>query len=162
MSTDLVVMSPAAGVDSTSFGNIPKSPLRSSRKPKSSKGTSNDKQYDFEFPSGSMGLELEPVIVSSAKRVGCRVKHFHYDFDYNGHDPSHLEANVFVGDIVSKINGEVVVAWTFEDILMKLRSLRNEKKMITFKNVTATCKLSLTILVTLLNIMTRDDKQSTI
>lgn len=159
MSTELVVLSQPTAADIMASSGSVKSPLRSSRKQKGIKTHTNDKQYDFEFPSGSMGLELEPVIVSSAKRVGCRVKHFHYDFDYNGHDPTFLEANVAVGDIISKINGEVVVAWTFEDILMKLRALKNDKKTITFKNVTATCKKPSCIFAYPLTLSFRDHEQ---
>ena len=138
MYSDLVILPQTS--ENNFNGVNAESPLRSSRRQRGQKNSSNDKQYDLEFPCGSMGLELEPVIVSSAKRIGCRVKHFHYDFDYNGLQPTFLESQVFPGDIISKINGEVVVAWTFEDILMKLRALKNEAKTVTFKNVTATCK----------------------
>ncbi len=108
--------------------------------PPVTEGRKNYRLYDVEFPSGSMGLELEPVIISSERRVGCRVKDFYFDLEYKGLDAEYLQSHVGIGDVFSKINGESVISFTFDEILNKLRSLRNEKRLISFKNITASSK----------------------
>ena len=34
-------------------------------------------EYKVTFPAGAMGLELEPVVISSACKIGCRVRDFY-------------------------------------------------------------------------------------
>ncbi len=96
-----------------------------------------NRQYEIEFPSGSMGLELEPVIISSERQIGCRVKDFYFDLEYKGLDQEYIQSHVGIGDVISKINGESVISLTFNEILNKLRTLRNDKRTIIFKNITA-------------------------
>lgn len=49
-----------------STGTANKSPIR---------GGGRSGHYKVVFPKGSMGLELEPVIVSTARKIGCRGTH---------------------------------------------------------------------------------------
>ncbi len=113
-------------------------PLHRSRSVASIKNEkSSKKQYEVQFPTGAMGLELEPVIISSERQLGCRVKDYYFDIDYQGLDPAVLQASVAVGDIISTINGESVNTLSFNDTLNKLRQLRESKRVVGFKNITA-------------------------
>lgn len=98
-------------------------------------------KYKIEFPPGNMGLDLEPVVVSSEREIGCRVKDFYFGVDHEGIDPNFIYANISVGDIITAINGEDIKSWPFTRILEKLRSLREVKKTLHFKNITAACKI---------------------
>jgi len=95
--------------------------------------------YSVEFPPGSMGLELEPVIRSAERELGCRVKDFFFSTDYHGLDPMFLESKVKVGDIISHVNGEDVRSFPFVTIVEMLKGLRERKKTLCFKNITASC-----------------------
>jgi hypothetical protein len=122
----------------TSNLNGPLTPLNHPRSLKSVKvEKQSKKQYEVQFPTGSMGLELEPVIISSERQLGCRVKDFYFDIDYQGLNPEVLQSRVAIGDIISTINGESVNTLSFNDILNKLRQLRDSKRIIGFKNITA-------------------------
>jgi hypothetical protein len=97
-------------------------------------------QYEIIFPPGSMGLELEPVITSSERTIGCRVRDFYFGLDYDGIDQTFLQEHVVVGDIIAKINEIPVGSMPFEKILDTLRSLSGTTRTIVFKNITASCK----------------------
>jgi hypothetical protein len=93
-------------------------------------------KYKIEFPPGKMGLELEPVIKSSEREVGCRVKDFYFSIDHSGIDPNYLEARIAIGDVICSINGEDIRSMPFVQIVEKLRLLNDETRWITFKNIT--------------------------
>ncbi len=97
-------------------------------------------KYKIEFPPGAMGLELEPVIKSTEREVGCRVKDFYFSLDHQGIDPTYIEKRVNIGDIICSINGEDIKSLPFNSIIEKLRDLRETKRVISFKNITAACK----------------------
>jgi hypothetical protein len=98
-------------------------------------------RYKIEFPPGPMGLELEPVIRSVDRELGCRVKEFYFGTDHHqrGIDPAFILARVQIGHIISSINGVDIKSWTFSKILEKLRSLKDETRIISFRNISATC-----------------------
>ncbi len=97
-------------------------------------------KYKIEFPPGAMGLELEPVIKSSEREIGCRVKDFYFSIDHSGVDQAYLEARVSVGDIITAINGDDIRSLPFVSIVERLKELKETKRVITFKNITAACK----------------------
>eukprot|EP01038_Epipyxis_sp_PR26KG_P009189 gene9189-12393_t len=97
----------------------------------------NNYQYEVQFPSGSMGLELEPVIISSERLLGCRVKDFYFASDHNGVDKEFVLNNINIGDIICKIEGEPVISVPFSEILNKLRILKAQTKTVIFKNISA-------------------------
>lgn len=96
--------------------------------------------YEVRFPKGPMGLELEPIITSSERQIGCRVKDYYFGIDHDGVDPEYIKSHVAIGDIIIQIQGENVLSTKFTDILEKLRSLRDSYKLITFKDISLTCK----------------------
>lgn len=87
-----------------------------------------------------MGLELEPVITSSERTIGCRVKDFYFGVSYDGINQAYLQEHVMVGDIIAKINDISVVSLPFNNILDMLRSMTSTTRHIVFKNITASCK----------------------
>lgn len=87
-----------------------------------------------------MGLEFEPVIISSERTIGCRVKDFYFGLSYDGLDRDYLQEHVMVGDIITKVNDTSVVSLPFANILEMLRGLTGAARTITFKNITASCK----------------------
>jgi hypothetical protein len=95
--------------------------------------------YQVDFPPGSMGLELEPVIISSERQLGCRVKDFYFDVDHLGIAKENVMKSVSLGDIISSIEGESVISLTFNEILSRLRSLKSTNRTVVFKNIAATC-----------------------
>lgn len=97
-------------------------------------------QYDIVFPPGAMGLELEPVITSSERTIGCRVKDFYFGVAYDGIDQAYLQEHVMIGDIIAKVNDVSVVSLPFSNILDMLRSMTSTTRHIVFKNITASCK----------------------
>ena len=97
-------------------------------------------RYKIEFPPGPMGLELEPVIKSTEREIGCRVKDFYFAVDHCGVTPEFLLARVKLGDMISSINGEDIKSWPFAAILDKLRSLKDQTRIISFRNISASCK----------------------
>lgn len=102
-------------------------------------------EYVVLFPPGAMGLELEPVIKSSEREIGCRVKDFYFGVDYNGIEPAQLERLVNVGDIICSIDDISVRSLRFPDIVELLRSRRNQQRIVRLKNMNAMCKFSLFI-----------------
>jgi len=97
-------------------------------------------RYKIEFPPGPMGLELDPVIRSSEREIGCRVKDYYFGMDHKGVDRKYIETRIAIGDIVCSINGEDVKSLPFVNIVDKLKSLRDSKRVISFKNISASCK----------------------
>jgi hypothetical protein len=100
-------------------------------------------QYEIAFPTGSMGLEFEPVITSSERTIGCRVKDYYFGLDYNGIERSYIEEHIAVGDIITKVNNTSVVSMPFGNILDLLRSLVAVSRTVSFKNITASCKFGI-------------------
>eukprot|EP00981_Chlorochromonas_danica_P014541 scaffold8227_cov172-Ochromonas_danica.AAC.1 len=96
--------------------------------------------YSVEFPPGPMGLELEPLIKSAERELGCRVKDFFYTVGHSGIDQQVLESKVSIGDVISYVNGEDVRSYPFEQIVELLKSMKDQKKTIWFKNITASCQ----------------------
>lgn len=111
-------------------------------KPVMNSNSDNHIQYEIQFPAGSMGLELEPVIISSERKIGCRVKDFYFGVDYTGteEDRSMLQGTISIGDILMKINGVSVVSLPFTSVLDMLRSLTSTERVVVFKNLTKSCK----------------------
>jgi glycosylphosphatidylinositol transamidase (GPIT) subunit GPI8 len=96
--------------------------------------------YRVDFPSGAMGLELEPLVKSSDRELGCRVIDFFFAPDHKGVDQAYVESKVKIGDIISNVNGEDVRSKPFEEIVAMLKSLKDKNKTIWFKNISASCK----------------------
>lgn len=99
-------------------------------------------EYEFSFPPGSMGLELEPVIKSSERELGCRVKDFYFGEDYDGIPQEKLQDMVHVGDIICSVNGIGVKSLPFVEVVDQLRNLKNQSRIIRFKNIAASCNYS--------------------
>ncbi|MEC8392639.1 MAG: hypothetical protein VXZ58_07155, partial [Actinomycetota bacterium] len=94
------------------------------------------KEYEVNFPAGAMGLELEPVIISTEQKVGCRVKDFYFGLGYEGIDPAELQKTIKVGDVISSIDGVSMLSAPFMDILDVLTSKRKEpRRCLVFKNI---------------------------
>eukprot|EP01031_Cornospumella_fuschlensis_P042179 gene42179-51505_t len=96
--------------------------------------------YSVEFPPGPMGLELEPLIRSAEREIGCRVKDYYFALDHDGVNQSFLESKVKVGDIISYVDGQDVRSLPFVQIVDLLKSLKAQKKTIWFKNISAQWK----------------------
>ena len=92
-------------------------------------------QYVVEFPPGPMGLELEPVITSSEREVGCRVKDYYFGLDHYGVDPEYVNTTIKIGDIICRVQGKDVLSAKFKDILETLRTLKEEKRTVIFKEM---------------------------
>ena len=92
-----------------------------------------------EFPPGPMGLVLEPVILSSEREIGCKVKDYYFGIDHQGIDAEKLQDLVEIGDVVTFIGSKNVQSARFTDILDLLRSLKDAKRVITFKNMSISC-----------------------
>lgn len=97
-------------------------------------------EYVVLFPPGAMGLELEPVIKSSEREIGCRIKDFYFGVDYRGIEPAQLERLVNVGDIICAIDDMNVKSLPFAEIVDLLRSRKSRQRMLRFKNMSALCK----------------------
>jgi hypothetical protein len=96
--------------------------------------------YEVRFPPGPMGLELEPIITSSERQIGCRVKDYYFGIDHDGVDPEYIKSVVSIGDIIIQIQGENMLSTKFVDVLDKLRSLRENFKIVTFKDISLSRK----------------------
>jgi hypothetical protein len=113
------------------------SPKKSPKSPKPNYGVGS---VSIDFPPGPMGLELEPVIISSAREIGCKVKDFYFGVDHYGIDPVVLEESVSIGDVITFIGQQNVQSAKFIDTLELLRSLKDSNRMIVFKNISTSCK----------------------
>lgn len=102
---------------------------------------SHNTQYSVIFPPGSMGLELEPVITSynehsfTERLVGCRVKDFYFREDHVGISRSFITKYVAIGDIITHIENESVLALPFTEVVEKLKSISHISRKIFFKNI---------------------------
>ena len=96
-------------------------------------------QYKISFPPGPMGLELEPVITSSERQIGCRVKDFYFGHDHFGISPEELQKIVQPGDVITHIEVNSVLSMPFIDILEKLKELKTKTRVISMKNISASC-----------------------
>lgn len=96
--------------------------------------------YEVVFPPGPHGLELEPVIRSADRSIGCRVKGFYFGVDHEGVDREYLEAAVEEGDIVCSVDGESTLSLGFEQVLALLRAARDRERVIVFKDISASCE----------------------
>ena len=102
------------------FYNSPdKSPARSSLK------SAQSGQYKVKFPRGAMGLELEPVIISSERQIGCRVRGFYFNSSHDGLSPELIRAKVTPGDVIVSVNGSSIISLGFEAALKRLVSLKD-------------------------------------
>lgn len=99
--------------------------------------------YEVLFPPGPHGLELEPVVRSADRAVGCRVRGFYFGVDHEGVDREYLEAAVEEGDIICSVDGVNTLSLGFEQILALLRAARDRERVVVFKNVSASCESSL-------------------
>ena len=120
-------------------------------------------QYEYTIlfpPNTSMGLELEPVIVSSnpPRQLGCRVKDFYFGTDFieslpteNGDNNiwgrNYLLKRVTIGDVIIKVGDQPVLNQSFQQILNQLRLLKDQNRIVGFKNISATCKIYLVVLM---------------
>ena len=96
--------------------------------------------YSIDFPAGSMGLELEPVIISTERQIGCKIKDFYFALDHNGIKPDELKSKVSIGDIICYIGEKNVLSAKFTEILDILRLLKSERRSIIFKSLPSECK----------------------
>lgn len=106
----------------------------------SSSSTKASGLYEVTFPPGPMGLELEPVIISSERRLGCRIKDFYFGLDHQGIEAVYLQSKVNIGDVISHVNGKSLLSQKFDEILELLRTMKNTSRVIVFKNISASCK----------------------
>jgi hypothetical protein len=119
----------------TPMNRTPKEEMQNKQQNSSDSG-SGSHTYEYEFPSGPMGLELEPVIISASKQIGCRVKDFYFSIDFPLNQQKRLKSHVHVGDVMSSLNGNSVLSNSFQDILDKLRKMKDESRTVIFKNLT--------------------------
>jgi hypothetical protein len=99
-----------------------------------------DASVCINFSPGPVGLELQPVIISSEREIGCRVKDYYFGIDYRGIPPDVLQAYVSIGDIITHVGARNVQSAKFSDILELLRSLKDCERRIIFKDMSASCK----------------------
>jgi hypothetical protein len=117
-------------------------------------------QYEIRFPPGPMGLELEPVIISSERQIGCRVCDFYFELDHNGIQREELLSKVSVGDVMKTIDGQNVLSSKFEDILELLRERRSQHKIVVFKNISASGRRAIFVAKLASNLINHDTQGS--
>lgn len=105
--------------------------------------SANILHYTVPFPPGSMGLEFEAVIISSEKQIGCRIKDFYFREDHTGIDRDFLINTVNIGDIISQIEGQSVLALPFVDIIDMLKKYVHQHRRVLFKNISHPLKQGL-------------------
>ena len=96
------------------------------------------KKYTIQFIPGNMGLDLEPVIISSDSLIGCKVKDFYFGLDHSGITPEELLQQVKLGDVIDTVNGTCVVMMPFKQIINMLMNLKNTHRQIVFKRFAST------------------------
>lgn len=87
-----------------------------------------------------MGLDLEPVVISSTRQVGCRVKDYYFDLEHDGIDPTLVQSTVSLGDVLDSIDGQTVLSIPFPDIVTMLRSLKSKSRVVVFRRMTLDCE----------------------
>ena len=93
--------------------------------------------YEVTFPPGPMGLELEPVIISATKQIGCRVRDFYFGVDFDKVALVKLKETVKIGDVLSHLNGQSVLSLPFQEVLGQLRRGKEQARVVVFKNLAA-------------------------
>ena len=101
-------------------------------------GTSNC--YEVIFPPGPMGLELEPVIISSERQLGCRVKDFYFGIDHIGISQEYIQRVVHLGDLITHVEEKSVLSMAFTEILDTLRTLKSQSRTVRFKTLNNSSK----------------------
>jgi len=99
--------------------------------------------YEVTFPPGPMGLELEPIIISATKQIGCRVRDFYIGMDFNKAALGELKETVQIGDVLSHLNGHSVLSLPFHEVLAQLRQLKELARVVIFKNLAAAPETSI-------------------
>lgn len=96
-------------------------------------------EYQIKFPSGPMGLELEPVSVNDnpIRKIGCKVKSFHCDANSCSIRYDILMSEIGIGDIVAFVNNINVNCFQFEDILSLLKHNINKSKVLVFRKLSS-------------------------
>jgi C-terminal processing protease CtpA/Prc len=79
-----------------------------------------------------VGVNLESVIVSADKKIGCRVKAFHPSPD-GSKGQAERAGTIQPGDIIVAINGEQVLSQPFKKTVGILHARREEIRIIRFK-----------------------------
>lgn len=117
-------------------GSLSKAPKMVSSQAKKTRDMILSNEYKVIFPAGAMGLELEPVVISTERKIGCRVRDFYFGMDYEGIEPMVLQKTIRIGDIISSVNGVSVLSASFMDILDILTSNREApQRVLQFKDV---------------------------
>ena len=123
---------------SLSNGNMSSSSKHSTSSSRSGrKIRTQDTEYSVQFTPGPIGMKLEPVIKSMDREIGCRVVKF---VNVNATLPSQarLSKKIQVGDVISSIDGNLVLSKGYDDIISMLKtpsSNPNGKRIISFKCV---------------------------
>eukprot|EP00547_Thalassionema_nitzschioides_P016814 CAMPEP_0194238312 /NCGR_PEP_ID=MMETSP0158-20130606/5078_1 /TAXON_ID=33649 /ORGANISM="Thalassionema nitzschioides, Strain L26-B" /LENGTH=1961 /DNA_ID=CAMNT_0038972531 /DNA_START=95 /DNA_END=5977 /DNA_ORIENTATION=+ len=107
------------------------------------KSTSKE-YYDVTFPSGPLGLQLEPITSTSSsihdqrdkQQMGCRVAAILTDAQGKCFEKHKKESiKIQEGDVLVAINRQTIVTWPYERIIQHLKALfANDKKRITFRS----------------------------
>ena len=82
-----------------------------------------------------MIINQEPVITSSERQIGCRVKDYYFGVDHIGIDQDFVRENIAIGDIIVLINDANVLSSKFLDILDKLRLAKESVRRVVFKDI---------------------------
>lgn len=105
------------------------------RKQAASTESTSDLEYQVCFQPGPIGLKLEPVVVSGAREIGCRVMKF---IDGSSTNPGQARESgkIRLGDLLIAVDGKDVVSWNYPDIIhfLKQRPISLGRHM-TFRTV---------------------------
>lgn len=110
---------------------------------KTSLGT---QKYKLQFPTGPMGLILEPVVSSYGsmeRHIGGKVKGYRFGDMHSDLFREVVQSSVCIGDIVFAINDREVDWMPFGDIMSMLEPLAQQSKALTFKCLSSDCPLSM-------------------
>jgi chromosome segregation ATPase len=95
--------------------------------------------YTVEFDYGKpLGMQLEPVIKSSAREIGCRVVRFIDHLVYGMESAARTSGQVHVGDVIVAVDGINVLSKSYEGIIEALKSKPQDGssiRRIKFRNV---------------------------
>jgi len=91
-------------------------------------------EFDFNKP---LGMQLEPVIKSSAREIGCRVVRFIDNLVYGMESAARTSGLVHVGDVIVAIDGINVLSKSYQGIIEALKSKPKDDgvRRIKFRNV---------------------------
>ena len=77
-------------------------------------------RYTVQFEPGSLGLNLEPVVKSTGKKIGCRA--INLLESANCGKPSQAQkSRIHVGDLLINIDGENIMSKDYSDIVAVLK-----------------------------------------